>query len=280
MALSYYEKFESGDGTSVDGTGDTLIYIVTGTAADNVGDAIVAANYALGVIPTTYNGNNLKSIERKRTTDKHWEFTAKYVAPGTDSFRPTGEKAFTFTTAGGTQHITQALSHIATYDDGGSISTDQDGAINATPTGIEGVDIDVSAFDFQITSYISAGDLDASYVTLLYQLTNTVNASTFTATVDGVSFTFNEGECRFRGAQGSKRGIGDWEITKNFSASPNVTGRTIGPISGIAKKGWEYISVYYEQTDDATNKVVVQKPKFVFVDQVYPEDNWTGLVPS
>ena len=57
-------------------------------------------------------------------------------------------------------------------------------------------------------------------------------------------------ECLFLGAAGSKRGADDpsslklrragWEITYRFAASPNRTGITVGEITGIAKKGWEY----------------------------------------
>jgi hypothetical protein len=47
---------------------------------------------------------------------------------------------------------------------------------------------------------------------------------------------FAAGECLFLGAAGTKRGSGDWEIGYRFASSPNVTGLTVGDITGINKK--------------------------------------------
>jgi len=81
---------------------------------------------------------------------------------------------------------------------------------------------------------------------------------------------FAAGECLFLGAAGSKRGSGDWEITYRFAASPNVTNLTIGDITGINKKGWEYLWVRYSDSEDAVAKALVKKPVAVYIEQVYP----------
>ena len=52
---------------------------------------------------------------------------------------------------------------------------------------------------------------------------------------DGV-IAFDEAHL-MKNAAGTKRGSGDWEIAYRFAASPNVTGLTVGDITGINKKG-------------------------------------------
>jgi hypothetical protein len=67
-----------------------------------------------------------------------------------------------------------------------------------------------------------------AYKLTVFALTGRVNNSAFKG--------FAAGECLFLGAAGTKRASGDWEITFRFAASPNVTGLTIGDITGIDKK--------------------------------------------
>jgi len=63
----------------------------------------------------------------------------------------------------------------------------------------------------------------------LFILTGRVNQAAFKG--------FAAGEVLFLGASGSKRGDGDWEITFNYAASPNVTNLPVGSITVASKKG-------------------------------------------
>ena len=83
------------------------------------------------------------------------------------------------------------------------------------------------------------------------------------------------GECLFLGAAGSKRGLGDWEITFRFAGSPNVTGLAVGPISGISKKGWEYLWVRYKT--EQGNNTLKQVPAQVNVEQVIETYEFANL---
>lgn len=71
-----------------------------------------------------------------------------------------------------------------------------------------------------------------------------------------------------RGAVGAQNGNGEWEVTCSFAYSPNTVGRVIGDIAGIAKKGWEYLWVLYQDEADDAAKRVVQRPVAVYVEQV------------
>ena len=80
------------------------------------------------------------------------------------------------------------------------------------------------------------------------------------------------------GVDGAKRaGQDDWELTFSFAASPNRTGITVGGITGIAKKGWEYMWVRYSYDKDDTAKELLQKPVGVYIEKIYREGNFGAL---
>jgi hypothetical protein len=54
-----------------------------------------------------------------------------------------------------------------------------------------------------------------------------------------------------------------------------VTEQTIGDITGIVKNGHEYLWVRYE--DAVSTNELVKKPKFVYVNKVYRDGNFSGL---
>ena len=58
---------------------------------------------------------------------------------------------------------------------------------------------------------------------------------------------------------------------------PNKTGLTVGDITDIDKKGWEYMWVRYADAEDATAKAIVKKPVAVYVEKVYEEGDFSGL---
>jgi hypothetical protein len=84
----------------------------------------------------------------------------------------------------------------------------------------------------------------------------------------------------FMGASGARRGTDPddrYEITYKFAASPNQDGMSVGGISGIQKRGWDYLWVQYGDDVDPTAKVLIKKPIAVYVEQVYPFASFAGL---
>ncbi|HQL55478.1 MAG TPA: hypothetical protein PLQ87_12285, partial [Phycisphaerae bacterium] len=65
--------------------------------------------------------------------------------------------------------------------------------------------------------------------------------------------------------------------TFRFAASPNVTNLTIGDITGINKKGWEYLWVRYADSEDTVAKALVKKPIAVYIERVYDDGNLSLL---
>ena len=250
-----------------------LIYTITGTADEA---AAVAALKA--VAPSV-----LHNLKRQPVTVEpvHVDTTNpdKCIWTGTVNYAPfeyqeppeTGDSSFSFDTGGGTQHITQSLSTIGRYAASGT-APDFKGAIGVTHDNVEGVDITVPVYNFSETHYLSAAQVTTAYKGTLFQLTGKVNNGSFRGLAAG--------ECLFLGASGSRRGTGpddDWEITFRFAGSPNRTGITVGPISGIAKKGWEYLWVRYADTEDTGSNTLVKQPVAAYVEKVYEDGNFAAL---
>jgi len=265
MPVSLTEKIDSRAWTTGESASVTLSYILEGTSDDVTAKTLVTNSTA-----TEYQGLVRQSIELEPIevdtavgTGK-WNVAVKYgprPAPA-----ETGESTFQFDTGGGTQHITQSISTIQKYALPGKTAPDFGGAIGVTHDNVEGVDITVPVYTWSETHYLPDASVNkAAY----YALTGKTNNAAFKGCAAG--------ECLFLGASGSKRGSEDWEITFKFAASPNRTGITVGGITGIAKKGWEYMWVRYADAEDATAKAIVKKPVAVYIEKVYEEGNLGNL---
>lgn len=260
MPVAVYEKWDSRETTiSEDATVD-LRFLIRGT--DDDAEANVAL---LEAAPVTYGGLVRQSAHTERIAEEAWEGSVRY---GVREPLNTGDSAFSFDTGGGTQHITQALATVGAYAASGP-PPNFSGAIGATRDGVEGVDITVPTYNFTETHYLAATLVTGEYKATLFQLTGTVN--------DGVFRGFNAGEVLFLGASGAKRGQEDWEITFRFAASPNVTGLSVGDMTEIEKRGWDYLWVRYEDVEDTEARTLVKRPVAVYVEQVYPLGNFEGL---
>ncbi|HQL54779.1 MAG TPA: hypothetical protein PLQ87_08720 [Phycisphaerae bacterium] len=259
MPIECVEKFESRQVTTGQNPSVELRYVIRGTNSD-----VEARAALLAGSPATYDpwGSGWFYLPRDTVTvqpvgDLLWEGIVRYgPVPQTE------QSVFNFDTGGGTQHITHALATVARYAPPGKTAPDCKGAIGVTTDSVEGVDITVPVYQFSETHYLADTLVTPAYKATLFGLTGKVNSAGFKG--------FAAGEVLFLGAAGSKRGSGDWEITYRFAASPNVTNLTIGDITGINKKGWEYLWVRYSDSEDTVAKALVKKPVAVYIEQVYP----------
>ncbi len=229
-------------------------------------EALIAARAALA---PSYGILKLKQVEiDERLEDGFYLATATYGSA--DQQKDTNESSFSFDTTGGTFKILQSKETVNSYAASGT-APDMKGAINASADGVEGVDITIPQYAFSETHYLPDTDVTDTYKGTLYALTGTVCNASFKGCAAG--------EGLFLGARGQKRGRGDWEITFLFAASPNATGLTIGPCTGVAKQGWEYLWVWYVKKTQGTgvNKILTQTPKFVYVERVYDDADFSLL---
>ena len=257
---SIIERYDSRETTaSVENPSVDLIFVVQGTEDDVAVRALVEST-----APAMYAGLIFQNYHIAHQGGGVWEATARY---GKREPKETGDSSFTFDTGGGSTHITQSIATVARYAPPSKTAPDFKGALGVTHDSVEGTDITVPIYSFAETHYLPIAAVTGGYKATLFFLTGKVNSGSFKG--------FTPGEVLFLGASGAQRGSDDWEITFRFSASPNATGLVIGDITGINKKGWEYLWVRYADAED--QNVLVKQPIAVYVERVYDEANFASL---
>jgi hypothetical protein len=288
MALTWVEDGDSRQATIVRRgkkatSSYTKSYKVFGTADDTVLHADINQQISSGGYGWQYPGVDDAQLWVEQYSvaylgDNAWQVTINYEKAGAEpSTSDPLKRARSFDTTGGTQHITQACS----VGSGGTLdfekrypssATNMSGAIGVDSNGVNGVDIVVPQLQWQ-ESY----DVPDAYVTAAYAR----GVAGITGTTNNASFRgFEAGEVLFLGCSGSQewddqKGKGPWSLSYRFVASKNVTGQTIGSISGVEKKGHEYLWVRYE--DSVSGSSLIKQPKAVYVSKVYKDSDFSLL---
>jgi hypothetical protein len=216
--------------------------------------------------------------------DNAWQVTISYSKDGAEFGTQPLKRARSFDTTGGTQHITQAAQGNIIGVSGNAITTASperrfppsapmmNGAIGVDSNGVNGVDVVSPQLQWQEQYDVPNTYITSAYIRGLAGITGTVNNASFRG--------FAAGEVLFVGCSGAQewdddKGRGPWSLTYRFVASQNVTNKTIGSISGIDKKGHEYLWVRYE--DAVSSSSLIKQPKAVYVDKVYMDGDFSGL---
>ena len=263
------EKIDSRESTMGERPSVTMHYVLDGTSDDLTAKTLLLAATAAEYDGLARDECTLEPIFVDTSTGAgKWDCRVRYVAPE-EKEPETGESSFSFDTGGGTQHVTQSIATVSSHAPPGKTAPDFKGAIGVTHDNVDGIDITVPVYSFSETHYLADAVVTEAYRGTLFNLTGKVNNAAFKGLAAG--------ECLFLGASGSKRGADDWEITFRFAASPNRTGITVGDITGIAKKGWEYMWVRYADAEDAAAKAIVKKPVAVYVEKVYEEGDFLAM---
>lgn len=181
-----------------------------------------------------------------------------------------------FNLVGGTTHITNSLAVINTYTASGFTAMDFKGAIGVefsaggSQTRVRGLDIFTPILDYTYTTQFANDVVTDSYIDTIFALTGQVNNATFKGRPAG--------SVLFKGARGSRKGQDRWEIGFEFAYSENKTGLTIGDITGIDKKGWEYLDILYMPAASRVNGLDVSVPQQVTIHKVYETGNFKNLL--
>lgn len=267
MAAALVELFE---GRSSDIAGDlsaTIPYMVVGAA-----DEAAARTAALADIPTTFNSLPRQSISGlEQINDSTWKVVARYgvKTPSGGGDPATLTNTYTFEIGGGTQNVKEGRAVTVKYAASGTAAASQ--GINFDGQNVNGVDIVTTQYQWSETYWFAPSVVDTAYKTDISGVVGCVNNAPFRGMAAG--------EVLFLGASGSKQGNDWWQITFKFAREPNMTGLVVGDITGIAKTGWQYMWVRYEDDVAGTgaNKSLVKKAKAVYVETVYGSSDFAAL---
>lgn len=231
--------------------------------------------------PDVFSGHYRSRLDVAPLGSDWWMVTATYsrqaITPDEDPQQNQDEDLFpasvSFDTTGGQEHITQAYTDsIVNVGQGersfGDGAPSYYGAINVSGQQVNGLDVVAPVFNFTETWTIPTVWMTDEYVSTLYSLTGKVNDATFRV--------FEAGECLFLGARAEiARGDFRSTVTFSFSARPNEASKAVGGIEVTNKKGWEYLWIQYE--DEVDNANLIKRPKYVYVDAIYPEGDFSLL---
>jgi hypothetical protein len=171
-----------------------------------------------------------------------------------------GESRISFDMGGGNIHVNHTLQTVAKYAPQGETPIDSKGLIGVTKDRVDGVDIPSREFHWSETHILPANLLtDTVYPLVLYKVKGSVNVAAWRA--------YAAGEVLCANVTGGTRDNDTCELTFSFAASPNLVNLKVGDIQGIAKQGWDYLWVRWEDDVDDTAKALVKKPRTVYVDR-------------
>lgn len=272
MAITMVERFTSRS-RRINRQGEAeLRFLVNGSDDDQA-----VTDHVLANAPATWADMPSQETSIEPLGGGAWDVIIRY-APNSQQNQAlpvpppvVGDSEFSFDTTGGTQHIKQSLATVGGWAATGMPAIPNfSRAINVTGNGVDGVDIVVPQFTYEETHQVAAATVTAGLPATIYNLTATVNNATFKG--------FAAGEVLFIGAAGRKRQTEDfWTITFRFICSKNLTGLSVGDITGIAKNGWEYLWAYYESVPDDDAKMLVVSPVAAYAERVYEDGNFSLL---
>lgn len=179
-----------------------------------------------------------------------------------------GSVRFSFDTSGGTVRIKYARQHVATYG-GSADGNPHRGLIGVTKDGdVEGADIIIPALRMSYVFRHPAGVVNEARAQYLANITGYTNSAPWRA--------FAAGECLFLGATGSGGTDAEAEIGYSILCSANATGLTIGSISGVAKKGHDWLWIEYKEEEVDGHKAT--QPRLVHIERVYNSIDFTAAL--
>lgn len=265
------------------GNRTVLRYIIQGVSSQSQAWSMLTS-----IAPSTCNGQPRKDSEISLDPDfinssagvGVWKAEVPYEPAEDDTDEITlNQWTWSYNSVSGSQHVIQSRQTVSSYAPSGETAPNFKGLIGVTDSGAEGVDIGTRAMGMTGKYYLAESAMTGTYIVSLFQLLKRTNNATWTASVNGVGVQFDAGEVLFEGFSVTQRDDGIWEVTAEISCSPNVTGQVVGDITGIARKGWEYLWVYYQPYEETTGaKALVQRPVAAYVEKLYEDGDFGNLI--
>jgi len=298
--IAAWEDAKSREGEASASPKQRLIY--HGWTSGTNSDSVIMEQYVLGIVPDTWNyiviggGFNpttqMSIVSCKATAVggsadfQIWSTEVRYTTT-TAQPRKTGESMLTFKTTGATRKqffdVLGAANQVA-IGNGTNAAPACNGLIGLTEDGnLDGVEVTIPSFAFSTTLYVAPTNITSTWIQNLYLLTGCVNfGASNRMIVDGITLDFSNGELLYKGVSGSKRGLGDLEVTLEWEASPNVpsavmTNITCGTIVVTNKAGFDYLWCRYQKTVDTNAASISSQVLGAYIDRIYRQGDLTGL---
>ncbi len=281
MPFQFIEDYASGSAGSIGDNGQEEFSVIVYSDDPNFTAVEDPTQVMLAAIPKfseiTGLNNVLNSFRYEKIAPRIWIVYGSYAAPSQRV--AAGNSQFSFSTTGGTAHITHSKKTVSKYARTGVTPRDFKGAIGVAQDGqVSGTDIVTKNFAFKVTDYISLSAITKDYIQALEKSTGKVNSAATSVITQGQKLDFDVGELLFLGAEGSSR-IADQvlELTREYAVSRNATNVTIGDITGINKRGFDYLWITYVPAADPNGKGLVQVPNEVYIEQVYDYEDHDAI---
>lgn len=211
------------------------------------------------------------TVEEVSTAQKIWYGTATYGRPAGSSDGgnniPVGSVEYSFDVSTTNVRITHSLQTIAKYPSGSAPDYKQ-GILPRDDGTFEGIDVLVPVATFQYVFKPAAGVITDLYQRQVEAIVGSTNSATWR--------NREAGEVMLVGASGSRDSAGNQSLSFKFQRRVNVTGQVIGAITGIDKKGHEFLWVLPKKQEDTTR--VISVPQAVYVERVYPSANFATVL--
>lgn len=263
------QRFNIEDGDNATTGSSNLYFLAEGS--DDYADVVAA----FGEIPIVYDGLPRQRIRREHLGGGYWNLTAEYspVDQQTTPLQQGDPPRIEYDTTGGDRVLRTHSTLIQGYA-GSGIGTVADfgGGINVVDGVPQGVEVESGGGTITITQVITPAQASEAYLRkLLVYAKKVTNSSAFLFCAAG--------EARFMGGRVSSRGDGNYDLTRIYQVAENVTSGSYAGVTGINKKGWEYIWAALERQPDNTTKVMVPRVVGVYVHELYPAINFAELDP-
>lgn len=176
-------------------------------------------------------------------------------------------------------HQTHSLATVNVYVPSGAEKTKTYNAIGISDDGgtlrVDGVDTDVSTFDWSETLQVPKPHFNAAYVNNLFVQRGRVASHQFRGPGNLV---FESGEVLCADISAEPNGADYVSVHFDFSASPNAKNLSIGGITGIQKYGWDYLWVWWANYLDGDQ--LTKRAKQVNVERIkQPGNFWSFGLP-
>ena len=248
---------------------DGFTYIITGTDSEWVARTLLDAATPLtwGTAPMWKQSVD---VQERKGAYGIWDGAVKY---GPVKLPDAGDWTWGFDATVETQHVTHGKEHIHDYAASGT-ARNHKGAIGVSQDGtVEGVDIYFPKFEWwekHVLQYTGAAAAWALSTTLASAGGHT-NLNTFRG--------FETKRVLFLGGSGERSNTrpGLFELNVKFRAEVDQSSITVGDITGIAKKAWEYLWIESMPAVEDVTAGCIQKPAHAHVERMYDTFDFNSL---